>query len=339
MTLIGWSTAVLGLVAFYLLFHFFGPEGDKPTAVAFEDSVPLIDDILAEWKPQLFDAPYEGYRGHCYRVWHFVKALYPGSLTAVQREQLAIALAHHDLGIWSDRLSDGRRNVDYIQPSVDRAVAWLKQHKKPAEWIEPVSLMISEHHKVRRYHDGPNEVAQLVEAVRQADLIDFSLGLSRQGLSRALISSVRTRWPNAGFHWGLLTLNIERLRTDPLHMWPMFKWLAAAGETSSPSANRPVHLISPFTPPTARWLRLGAHSSTLAAAASAPASAHPCHCISSNGSELAIGASTALAMIARPQARANLSIVTAIRKHLDRYRLTLRWRLHFWIFDFALLDL
>ena len=222
MTLIGWSTAVLGLVAFYLLFHFFGPEGDKPTAVAFEDSVPLIDDILAEWKPQLFDAPYEGYRGHCYRVWHFVKALYPGSLTAVQREQLAIALAHHDLGVWSDRLSDGRRNIDYIQPSVDRAVAWLKKHKKPAEWIEPVSLMISEHHKLRAY-SGPTATT-LVESFRQADLVDFSLGIVRNGLSRALVSSVRTHWPNAGFHPGLVTIIIDRLKTHPLNPFPMMKF-------------------------------------------------------------------------------------------------------------------
>ena len=221
MALITWPTAILGLITFYLIFYFAGPEGDKATAVAFDDSLPVMDSIFDEWKPQMGES-YAGYRNHCYRVFHFIKAIHPGTMSAEQVEQVEIALAHHDLGIWSDKLEGARPNIDYIDPSVSRAVEWLKKHKKPAEWIEPVSLMISEHHKLRAY-SGPTATT-LVETFRQADLVDFSLGLVRNGLSRALVSSVREHFPNAGFHAGLVTIVIDRLKTHPLNPFPMMKF-------------------------------------------------------------------------------------------------------------------
>jgi len=226
-----WPTVVLGLAAFYLLYYFVGPEGHKLSRVAFEESIPRLDAILDGWKQALGDS-HLGYRNHCYRVYHFTKALAAEAqhpLTPVELEQVAIAVAHHDLGIWSDKLNDGRPNIDYIDPSVQRAVEWMKKNNKPTEWIEPISLMISEHHKLRSYthHSASasnSDVERLVETFRQADLVDFSLGLVRNGLSRALVSSVRDHWPNAGFHAGLVTILVDRFRTHPLNPFPMMKF-------------------------------------------------------------------------------------------------------------------
>lgn len=239
-----WPTVILGLVAFYLLFYFMGPEGSKPTSVSFDDSLPVLDKILAQWQPQMGKA-FEGYRNHCYRVFHFTKAIYPAvlagatgsgspaaaSLSPQQLESVAIAVAHHDLGIWSDPLDNGAGNVDYIDPSVRRAESWMDRHQSPKEWLQPVKLMISEHHKLTSFTgvglskaEATVENIALIESFRQADLVDFSLGLVRNGLSRALVSSVREHWPNAGFHAGLVELIVERLKSHPLNPAPMMKW-------------------------------------------------------------------------------------------------------------------
>jgi hypothetical protein len=214
---------LVAAVGAFALFYFVGPESGKATSVPFDDTVPTLDGILAEHADDMKDAA-AGYRGHCYRVYHFTKALHPGPLSADQLEQVAIAVAHHDIGVWSDRLSTGQRNIDYIEPSVKRAVVWLKKNNKPAEWVEPVSLLISEHHKLTAFRRPSSPALEkLVEAFRQADLVDFSLGLVRNGLSRALVSSVRAHWPNAGFHMGLVTLTLERIKTHPLNPFPMMK--------------------------------------------------------------------------------------------------------------------
>jgi len=242
-----WSVVALlallaGAGALYL-----GMEDPRaPKSMALQDSIPALDAALEPWHAALGEER-AGYTGHCYRVYHFALALATAAgleLDAAHRELLAIAVAHHDLGIWSDRLADGHPNIDYLEPSARRAEAYLKEHNKPASWQRPVRLLITEHHKMRKFkradaddaaaaaetthkHDDDAEFsetdAELVEVMRRADLADFSLGVARSGLPRSLVEQVRSHFPNAGFHAFLVRLVAHRLASNPLNPLPMMK--------------------------------------------------------------------------------------------------------------------
>ena len=80
--------------------------------------------------------------------------------------------------------------------------------------------MIADHHKITRSRSSP---APLVEAFRRADWIDVTWGLRGFGVPRACISHLFTRWPDAGFHWRLVTLTMDRFRKHPLTPLPMVK--------------------------------------------------------------------------------------------------------------------
>ncbi|MBA4216916.1 MAG: HD domain-containing protein [Proteobacteria bacterium] len=174
--------------------------------------LPRLDAILAVWADRLGpDA--QGYGNHCRRMLQFCFAL-AGPLSPRQRELLQVAAAFHDLGIWSDH------TVDYIPPSVREARAYALANGFAAE-AEEIALMVGTHHQVRA-----DQVPQfpLVEVFRRADLVDFSLGLVRQGLPRAFIRAVKLTWPNAGFHRLLMRLTWRQLKAEPLRPLPMMKW-------------------------------------------------------------------------------------------------------------------
>jgi hypothetical protein len=80
--------------------------------------------------------------------------------------------------------------------------------------------MLEEHHKITPFTANP---ASLVEAFRRADWIDVTRGLRTFGIPRQVIESVFTTWPSAWFHWRLVTLIVERLRTHPLKPLPMVR--------------------------------------------------------------------------------------------------------------------
>jgi len=80
--------------------------------------------------------------------------------------------------------------------------------------------MIVNHHKITRADADPGS---LVEVFRRADWIDVSRGLRRFGLSRTFIESVFAHWPDAGFHWRLVELTVDRFRHHPLSPLPMVK--------------------------------------------------------------------------------------------------------------------
>jgi HD domain len=153
-----------------------------------------------------------GYRNHVYRVLHYFRAL---SGTAVEvPESVLIAAAFHDIGIWTDH------TFDYLPPSVREARDYLKacglEHLGPE-----VDALISEHHKIRSYRLA---YATTVETYRQADLVDLSLGAFRFGLPRAYIRSVKTCFPNAGFHRRLAVLAARQFWKSPLRPLPMIRW-------------------------------------------------------------------------------------------------------------------
>lgn len=170
----------------------------------------LLDTLLANYATQL-GGDHQAYRNHCYRVFNFCHALH-GEAQALDR--IAVALAFHDLGIWT------HGTLDYLGPSRDLAEAYLREHGLD-DWHEDVTAMIDWHHRMRSADDVGGRLA---EHFRRADWIDVSLGLRRFGLPRSFVRQVRQHFPNAGFHRRLLVLGSRRFLRHPLSPLPMFRW-------------------------------------------------------------------------------------------------------------------
>ena len=55
------------------------------------------------------------------------------------------------------------------------------------------------------------------------DWIDVTRGLRGFGIPRPFIARLFATWPDAGFHWRLVTLALDRFRRHPLTPLPMVK--------------------------------------------------------------------------------------------------------------------
>lgn len=176
-----------------------------------KEHIPLLEEILEEWQDTI-GADYEGYKNHVYRMVHFCLALH--DCNEEDRTKMIIAGCFHDIGIWT------KNTVDYIPPSIQSAKEYLT-NKNLQHWSAEIELMISEHHKVRQYND---KTYPLVELFRKGDLVDFSLGLFKFGISKDHINSVKANFPNAGFHKNLVKLAAKWFLKHPLDPAPMMKW-------------------------------------------------------------------------------------------------------------------
>lgn len=176
-----------------------------------ESNNPLLDEILSEWK-SVIGPDYDGYRNHVHRMIQFCFAL--ETCSQEEKQKITIAGAFHDIGIWVDD------TMDYIPPSLPPAAAYLEKEGLES-WSNEIELMIREHHKLREF-EHPS--FPLVELFRKGDLIDFSLGLIKCGLSKSDIDQVRSALPNAGFHWMLVKRAAKWFVRHPLDPAPMFKW-------------------------------------------------------------------------------------------------------------------
>ena len=176
---------------------------------------PQIEAILAVWR-EVIGVDYAGYRGHVYRVFNVCLRLRDCDDDA--RRKLAIALAFHDLGLWS------ARTIDYLPPSEALAVAWLERNGLEA-WREEIALMIRMHHRVRPWRDP---ATPLVETMRRADLVDFSRSLYVPffcaGLPRRVLRELSAAIPNAGFRRFLLRTGRDWFVHHPLRLPPFLRW-------------------------------------------------------------------------------------------------------------------
>lgn len=158
-----------------------------------------------------------GYQNHCIRMAGCCLALLSQQtqntdIDAV--EKIAIAAAFHDIGIWT------ANTIDYLEPSIPPMLDYLAQRKKE-HWSDEIRVMIDEHHKITttQYPQYP-----LVEIFRKADLVDFSLGIVRCGVSKQTIKYLKQQYPNAGFQERLIQLTFNHLPKSPLNPLPMMKW-------------------------------------------------------------------------------------------------------------------
>ena len=104
---------------------------------------PFVEEMEARWGGAL-RAAREAYSGHAYRVLNYARALIG---TEQHDDELALAAAFHDLGIWSDR------TFDYLGPSQQRAEAFRREGA-PGIDAELLALLISDHHLLRRPRTG-----------------------------------------------------------------------------------------------------------------------------------------------------------------------------------------
>lgn len=176
-----------------------------------EDRIFALDEMLAPWQPKL-GSDYSGYRNHVYRVVNFCLALRP--CTEEERNKIIIAGCFHDLGIWSDQ------TFDYLSPSIALANHYLAQNGLD-HWATEIDLMIGMHHKLRRYTE---RTTPLVEVFRKGDLVDFSKGLIRCGISRTYFQAVTARFSNAGFHKRLVMQELAWVAKHPLRPLPVVTW-------------------------------------------------------------------------------------------------------------------
>ena len=179
--------------------------------IGFAESIGAVDEVLGGWR-DVIGKDYAGYRNHVCRVVHYCFAL--RDCSEEDRHKVIIAACFHDLGIWSANTSN------YLPPSEALAGDYLRQ-RGIEHWIQEIELMIDRHHKLRTYRDGRYP---LVEVLREADLVDVSLGIQKFGLPGAYVRDVKRQFPNAGFHWRLVKLLGQGLRRRPWNPLPIFKW-------------------------------------------------------------------------------------------------------------------
>ena len=180
----------------------------QPAEPALLTRIPTVDDVLEEYAAALAD-DFPGYRNHVYRVVNLCVAI----AGPCEPEKIAVAAVFHDLGIWTNG------TFDYLAPSIALAHAYLIARSRE-DWIAEIEEMIAGHHKITRSTADPDS---LIEAFRRADWIDVTGGLRGFGIPRRFVARLFETWPDAGFHWHLVALTLDRFRSHPLTPLPMVK--------------------------------------------------------------------------------------------------------------------
>ena len=170
--------------------------------------ISTIDDVQNDHATALRD-DFVAYRNHVYRIVNLCVAIVGRS----ELEKIADAAVFHDLGIWTNG------TFDYIAPSIALAHEYLVARVRE-DWTAEIEEMIADHHKITRSTAARDS---LVETFRRADWIDVTRGLRRFGVPRPFLARLFATWPDAGFHWRLVTLTLDRFRSHPLTPLPMVK--------------------------------------------------------------------------------------------------------------------
>lgn len=171
----------------------------------------LVDEILEEYR-DVIKSDFDGYRNHITRMLNFCHYLLP-DISEEDSKKIQISAAFHDIALWThDR-------VDYLVPSYQDCHQWLERHGLSA-WKDEIQIIIDMHHLLSEYK-GP--YVTLAEPFRKADLVDFSLGFIKNGVSRSFISEVKKAIPNAGFHKTLMKFTLIQLKRNPLNPFPMMR--------------------------------------------------------------------------------------------------------------------
>ena len=182
----------------------------KADYAALVTSLPAVEQVLDHHASELGD-DFTAYRNHVYRIVNLCFAIVGNG--PVELEKIAVAGVFHDLGIWT------KGTFDYIAPSIALARDYLRTRARQ-DWAAEIEWMIADHHKITQSKAARDS---LIEAFRRADWIDVTRGMRRFGVPRPFIARLFATWPDAGFHWRLVTLTLDRFRSHPLTPLPMVK--------------------------------------------------------------------------------------------------------------------
>lgn len=174
-------------------------------------SLDVIDQILQQYQLELGEQQ-QAYLNHCCRMAQC--AIWLSHATAEQQQKIAIAAAFHDLGLWT------QQTLDYLPPSEQLAIDYLKQNQRDS-WQAEIVFMIRQHHQLRA-----NQYAQypLVEAFRKADLVDVSMGLCRFGITKQAYQALVKNYPVAGFYAFLMRSGLRWAIRHPMNIAPFMRW-------------------------------------------------------------------------------------------------------------------
>ena len=122
-----------------------------------------------------------------------------------------MAWATHDLGIWT------AGTFDYLTPSADLAAAYADEFG--ISDLDQLRELVTQHHRLRPLNDD-----RVTETFRQADLIDVSHGVLRQGIGRSAIRAAVKELPYNGFHAFLAKGLTGYAMRHPLRPLPMMRF-------------------------------------------------------------------------------------------------------------------
>jgi hypothetical protein len=178
-----------------------------------------LDDALFQHVGQLGDE-FDAYRNHCLRVLSFA-VHHLGGLRNVTNRQvnlMALALAYHDIALWTDG------KLDYLDPSAALLLRDLRKNDKSgsvqdlqdADFVTLREIVL-QHHKLTTWTppEGSQADELLVNAVRKGDWADATIGMIRFGLPAAYLEKAYTELPEGGFH-GILARMGGRLSPDSI---------------------------------------------------------------------------------------------------------------------------
>ena len=171
---------------------------------------PLIERAFDGWRNCL-GQDYEGYRNHAYRVFNLT--VWISSASGEEIEEIALAAAFHDIGIWL------AQTFDYLEPSIN-ALRYCLEESGRLRQLPLIEAMVLQHHKITPWH-GPGR--HLVEAFRRADWLDVCLFALPTRVPRGFFAQLLTAFPRAGFHWRLAALSATWISRHPLRPLPMFR--------------------------------------------------------------------------------------------------------------------
>ncbi|KAJ8609025.1 hypothetical protein CTAYLR_008700 [Chrysophaeum taylorii] len=219
------AATVVGVVAYFLQPHFF-PGAPSPDFKTLQPAdAPDLVDTLDRYTWALRDDKV-AYRNHCLRVLsfaeHFMREAGQSEASIERRRPLAaVALAYHDIALWSDN------KLNYLTPSAARAARDLSEFQ-PGD-VQLVRDIIEAHHKWTPFVGSSDDV--LVNAIRLGDWVDFTqnLGLPlRSGMPAGNIAKANAALPKLNFIGILAGLPAKIMPSSPLkgnlEVMKIFKW-------------------------------------------------------------------------------------------------------------------
>eukprot|EP00934_Nitzschia_sp_Nitz4_P004163 Nitzschia sp. Nitz4//scaffold174_size87051//45116//45805//NITZ4_005110-RA/size87051-processed-gene-0.89-mRNA-1//-1//CDS//3329538875//4153//frame0 len=198
--------------------------GVSPNDFEVIDHDSFLDDELFPLTKYL-GKEFGAYRNHCLRVLTFTKYFLDDSVLQELPEAMelaAVALAYHDIALWSDQ------KLDYLEPSVAQLEVAMARSNYTKTQVDIMKDIITEHHKVTAFTSTHGPAADaLINAVRMADWSDATMGVVRFDMPAGLLELAYKQIDEAGFHMILADIG-PRLSpgniTGQLEVLNIFRW-------------------------------------------------------------------------------------------------------------------